>query len=328
MSVLLITPELYERYAGAIAAMDGGERVEPVFVPAPGERVPAADLERVEIATPPIPEEDPSGSRRFYGSATRAPNLRWVHLPHVGIDDDVFGRLLAGGVRLTNVSGAMAEPIAWSAIGGLLQLARGFPRWAEAQREREWSRHPHGAEPADLRGQTAVIVGLGAIGSEIARLAQALHLQVIAVRRSPRRADDPVDELVPPERLAEVLPRADWLILAAPLTPQTRGLIDATALDLLPPGARIVNIARGQIIDEASMIERLADGRIGGAYLDVFEEEPLPVVSPLWALPNVIVTPHNSESVAAAHRRLDGYFLRNLQHWLRDEPLENEVSER
>lgn len=328
MPVLLIMPSMYERYAEAIAAMEGGERVEPVFVPDPGERLAPADLDRLEIATPPLPESDPAGSRRFYGSATRAPNLRWIHLPHVGIDDEVFGRLLERGVRLTNVSGAMSEPIAWTAIGGLLQLARGFPHWAEAQRRREWMPQPHGAEPADLRGQTAVVLGLGAIGSEIASLARALRLHVIGVRRSPRRPDDPVDELVPPSDLASVLPRADWLILAAPLTAQTRGLIDEASLDLLPPVARIVNIARGQIIDERAMIERLQDGRIGGAYLDVFEEEPLPASSPLWSLPNVIVTPHNSEAVASADQRLDQYFLRNLQHWLRNEPLENEVSER
>lgn len=328
MPALLILRSMYERYADEIAAMEGGERVDPVFVPDPGERLAPADLERIDIASPPLPESDPAGSRRFYGTATRAPNLRWVHLPHVGIDDDVFGGFLERGVRLTNVSGAMAEPIAWTAIGGLLQLARGFSFWAAAQQRSEWTPQPHGGEPADLRGQTAVVLGLGAIGTEIARLAQALRLQVIGVRRSPRRPEDPVDEMVPPTELAEVLPRADWLILAAPLTAQTRGLIDEASLDLLPAGARIVNIARGQIIDEGAMIARLQDGRLGGAYLDVFEEEPLPPSSPLWTLPNVIVTPHNSEAVASADLRLDGYFLRNLQHWLRDEPLENEVSER
>lgn len=325
MPVLLIMQSMYERYADAIAAMDGGEQMEPVFVPEPGERLPAELLERIEIATPPIPELDPAGSRRFYGSATRAPNLRWMHLPHVGIDDEVFGRLLASGVNLTNVSGAMAEPIAWTAIGGLLQLARGFPFWAAAQRRSEWTPQPPGQEPTDLRGETAVVFGLGAIGSEIARLAQALHLHVIGVRRSPPRAGDPVDELVTPDALQNVLPRADWLILASPLTEQTRGLIDAAALDLLPSGARIVNISRGQVIDEPAMIERLQDGRLGGAYLDVFAEEPLP---PLWAMPRVIVTPHNSEATRDAHRRLDGYFLDNLQHWLRAEPLEHVVSER
>ena len=328
MPVLLIMRSMFERYADEIAAMDGGSEVEPVFVPEPGERLTPDILERIEIAAAPIPENDRPGSRRFFGSATRAPNLRWVHLPHVGIDDEVFGQLLAADVRLTNVSGAVSEPIAWSAIGGLLQLARGFPAWAEAQRLPEWTPHPEGAKPTDLRGQTAVIVGLGAIGSEIARLCQALHLHVVGVRRSPRRAEDPVDDLVTTDALREVLPRADWLILAAPLTAQTRGLIDRTSLDLLPAGAHIVNIARGQIIDETAMIERLTDGRLGGAYLDVFEEEPLPATSPLWSLPTVIISPHDSESVENVHHRLDGYFLRNLQHWLRDQPLENEVSER
>lgn len=328
MPVLLIMESMFERYAAAIAAMEGGDRVEPLFVPDPGERLSPELLARIEIATPPIAEVDPAGSRRFYGSATRAPNLRWVHLPHVGIDDEVFGRLLVGGVRLTNVAGAMAEPIAWTAIGGLLQIARGFQFWAEAQCRAEWTPQPLGEEPPDLRDETAVVFGLGAIGSEIARLAQALHLHVIGVRRSRARPDDPVDELVTPDALAEVLSRADWLILASPLTAQTRGLIDAAALDRLPRGARIINISRGQVIEERAMIERLRDGRLGGAYLDVFAEEPLPPSSPLWSMPRVIVSPHNAEATANAHRRLDRYFLRNLQHWLRDEPLEQAVSER
>jgi phosphoglycerate dehydrogenase-like enzyme len=328
MPVLLVTRGTWERLGEAIAALEGGETVEPLFVPDEGERLGEEELARIEIGSPPGQEADPGGTRRFYGAATRAPNLRWVHLPHVGIDDPVFGRLLDAGVRLTNVSGAMAEPIAWSAIGGLLQLSRGFPEWGEAQRRREWRRHPHGSEPGDLREETAVVVGLGAIGSEIARLAQALGLRVIGVRRSPRRPEDPVDELVTTSELATVLPQADWLLLAAPLTEQTRGLIDEAALELLPRGARIINIARGQLIDEAAMIERLEDGRLGGAYLDVFAEEPLPERSPLWSLPHVIVTPHNSESLATERGRLDPYFLRNLQRWLRGEALEQEVSER
>jgi phosphoglycerate dehydrogenase-like enzyme len=328
MTGLLIMRSMYERYAEEIAAMSGGDRVEPIFVPDPGERLSPELMSQIEIATPPPQDEDAPGARRFYGSATRAPHLKWIHLPHAGIDDDVFGRLLDQGVRLTNVSGAMADPIAWSAIAGLLYLGRGFPHWAAGQQQSEWTPQALGAEPVDLREQTAVVVGLGAIGSAVARLARALTLHVIGVRRSPAREGDPVDELVTPDALPTVLPRADWLIVTTPLTAQTRGLIDEAALDLLPRGARIVNVARGAIIDEPAMVARLADGRLGGAYLDVFAEEPLPETSPLWSMPNVIVTPHNSEAVRHPERRLDTYFLRNLQHWLLDEPLENEVSER
>jgi phosphoglycerate dehydrogenase-like enzyme len=330
MTVLLIDRAMYEAYSEEIARIESvtGGSIEPLFIPPPGERLTSEDLERIEIGTPPNGDYEPEGARRFYGGATRAPNLRWVHLPHAGVDDPVFGRLLDAGVRLTNASGAMAEPIASSAIGGLLQLARGFPRWAAAQERHEWDPHPQAEFPRDLREQTIVVFGLGAIGIEIARLARALHLHVIGVRRSAARDGDPVDELVTPAQLAEVLPRADWLAIASPLTDQTSGLFDEKLLALLPAGARIVNIARGEIIDEAAMTARLADGRLGGAYLDVFEEEPLPAESPLWDLPRVILSPHDSSTTTAVDKRLSGYFLRNLEHWLRREALETEVLER
>lgn len=330
MTVLLIDRAMYEAYLPEIERITGatGRSIEPLFIPPPGERLPPDELDRIEIGTPPNGDYEPEGARRFYGAALRAPNLRWVHLPHAGIDDPLFGRLLDAGVRLTNSSGAMAEPIAWTAIGGLLQLARGFPRWAAAQRRHEWNPHPRGEFAKDLRQQTIVVFGLGAIGLEIARLARAFGLHVIGVRRSGPREGDPVDELVPPSALREVLPRADWLAIASPLTDETRGLIDAGLLDLLPRGAGLINVARGEIVDEAALIERLADGRLGGAYLDVFETEPLPAESPLWDLPRVIVSPHDSSTTTAVDERLSGYFLRNLEHWLRGDALVQEVFER
>jgi D-2-hydroxyacid dehydrogenase (NADP+) len=330
MTVLLIDREIYEAYSDEIARIETvtGSSIEPVFIPPPGARLAPEELERIEIGTPPNGDYDPEGARRFYGCAMRAPHLRWVHLPHAGVDDPVFGKLIDAGVRLTNASGAMAEPIAWSAIAGLLQLARGFPRWAAAQQRHEWDPHSQSEFPKDLRQQTIVVFGLGAIGMEIARLAQALHLHVIGVRRSPARDGDPVDELVTPDQLAEVLPRADWLAIASPLTDATNGLFDERLLGLLPGGAGIVNIARGAIIDEAAMANRLGDGRLGGAYLDVFEEEPLSADSPLWDLPRVILSPHDSSSTNTVDARLSGYFLRNLEHWLQGRSLENEVLER
>jgi phosphoglycerate dehydrogenase-like enzyme len=146
------------------------------------------------------------------------------------------------------------------------------------------------------------------------------------VRRSPRESGDPVDEMHPPERLAGLLPRADWLIIAAPLTPETRGLVDADLLSRLPAHARLINIARGEIVDEPALIERLRDGRLAGAYLDVFEKEPLPENSPLWDLPNVLVTPHNAGAALGNDRRIYGIFLENLGRWQRGEALVNEVT--
>jgi phosphoglycerate dehydrogenase-like enzyme len=136
---------------------------------------------------------------------------------------------------------------------------------------------------------------------------------------------DPVDELHHPAALAELLPRADWLALACPLTDETRNMIDTRALALLPRGARILNVARGEVIDEPALIEALRGGQVGGAYLDVFQIEPLPAESPLWDLPNVIITPHNSAASAGNDGRAAAIFLRNLRHWAHGEPLVNEV---
>lgn len=179
--------------------------------------------------------------------------------------------------------------------------------------------------PRDLVGQTVLIFGLGRIGSEIARLAQVLGLKVIGVRRSPLRAGEPVDELHPPQRLAELLPRADWLIIASPLTAETRGLIDAVMLARLPAGARIINIARGEIIDETMLTAALREQRLAGAYLDVFAQDPLAVDSPLWDLPNVIVSPHNAAAASGNDGRVYRMFLENLGRWHRGETLAQEV---
>jgi phosphoglycerate dehydrogenase-like enzyme len=173
-----------------------------------------------------------------------------------------------------------------------------------------------------------VVYGLGTIGSEVARLARAFGLYVIGVRRSPWVEGDVVEELVHPESLDAVLPRADWLVMAAPLSQETLGAISVARLALLPPGAHVLNVARGKIIDERALIERLRSGGIAGAYLDVFSEEPLPEESLLWDLPNVIVTPHSSWSARGNPERARQIFLSNLECWLRGEALPQEIHER
>jgi phosphoglycerate dehydrogenase-like enzyme len=332
MARLLTTPRFWNAYGGRAAEIcaAAGYSLAPLILPDnPTERLTPEVLATIEVAVfTGNFEDDPGFTRRYLGSALHAPNLHWMHLPNAGVDHPVFGQLLAKGVRLTNSSGVTAEPIAHTAIGGMLALARGFPHWGAAQRRHEWAPLRAQDTPSDLRGQTMVVVGVGAIGNEIARLAQALGLRVIGIRRSPRTERDHVDELLPPAALPEVLPRADWLVLACPLTEATHGLINAPALARLPATARVINIARGQIIDEAALIAALHQKRLAGAYLDVFEEEPLPGQSPLWDLPNVIISPHNSAASTGNAARISELFLRNLEHWVRREPLENEVRER
>jgi phosphoglycerate dehydrogenase-like enzyme len=205
-------------------------------------------------------------------------------------------------------------------------LARDFPRWLADQRAHKWNPRRPPDVPRDLEGQTAVVVGLGHIGREIARLAQALGLKVIGVRRTPRGPDDHVNEIWPPQRLGELAPRADWLIIACPLTAETRGLVNAELISRLPRHAHLVNIARGEIVDEPALIDALRGGRIKGAYLDVFQQEPLPENSPLWDLPNVLVTPHNSSFDASLDDRIYEVFVENLARWHRGEALLNEVT--
>ncbi len=330
MAGLLVSRGFLDRFGDELrrVAQDGGLELELIVLPAdPAARLEQAERERVEIA---YFSSDmlPHGTGGFFSATHGAPNLKWLHVFNAGVDHPVFGGFLERGVRLTTSSGSTAEPIAQTAITGLLMLARGFPHWLEAQRRKAWDTLPADQVPPDLRGQTMVVLGLGAIGTEVARLGRALGLYVVGVRRSARRPDDPVDELHHPSDLAAVLPRCDWLAVACPLTDETRRIIDAEAIALLPRGARILNVARGEVIDEAALIAALQSGQVGGAYLDVFEQEPLPPETPLWELPNVIITPHNSAASRGNDGRAAGYFLRNLAHWGRGEPLENEVARR
>lgn len=326
MAGFLLTQRVVDALGERLEATSArhGARLDVVLLPAdPAERLDAATLASIEAAFFSA-DVFPERSRAFFAAVQAAPNLRWLHTFNAGTDNAVFARVRANGARLTTSSGSSAVPIAHTAIGGLLMLARGFPHWLEAQRERQW--RPLAQAPSDLATQTMVVVGLGAIGTEIARLGRALGLHVIGVRRSPATGDEPVDALVHPDALDEVLPGAHWLALAAPLTPQTERIIDRRRLALLPTGARVLNVGRGALIDEAAMIAALQDGRLAGAYLDVFEEEPLPSSSPLWGLPNVIVTPHNSAASTGNEARTWEYFVENFDAWLAGRPLRNEVT--
>jgi phosphoglycerate dehydrogenase-like enzyme len=323
---LLVSHYFNVHYGAKVAAWAAREGIatEILALPAdPAARLSDADCARVEAAFF-SGDVFPDHSRQFFAAARKAPRLKWLHVFNAGVDHPIYTEILERGVRLTTSTGTTAVPIAQTAIMGLLALARGFPRWLEAQRDHRWDPERK-APPRDLQGQTVLILGVGKIGFEIARLARALGLKVVGVRRSPRRADDPVDELHPPAALRGLVPRCDWLIITCPLTRETRGIIDAGLIAALPRGARIINVARGEIVVEQALIEALRNGHLGGAYLDVFETEPLPPESPLWDLPNVLVTPHNSAVSAGNDERVLAIFLDNLARWHRGEPLLNEV---
>ena len=325
MSSLLVSHRLHTERGAELARRASSAGLTLVALPEdPEARLPADGVSDIEVAFFST-DVYPDYSRQFFSAVRKAPNLKWLHVFNVGVDHPIYTEMLRRGVRLTTSAGSTAEPIAQTAIAALIMLARNFPRWIAGQRERRWDPMSTDEFPRDLPGQTVVIVGLGHIGREIARLAKLLGLRVIALRRSPRRAGDPVDEMYTPDRLRDVLPRADWLVLACPLTEETRGLVDADALARLPATGRLINVGRGEVVDEDALIAALQEQRLAGAYLDVFREEPLPPGSPLWDLPNVIVTPHNSSVATGNDARVYDMFVDNLVRWKDGRPLENEV---
>jgi phosphoglycerate dehydrogenase-like enzyme len=252
--------------------------------------------------------------------------LRWVHIHSAGADRPAYIKLHGRGVAVTTSSGANAQVVAATALGGILALARRFPMlWAQQQR-REW-KALLGPDrmPRDLSGQSATVLGWGPIAQGLAPLLQALGLKVTAIRTH-AAADAQGVRMRRYADLAEVIPATDWLVLACPLTPQTRQLVDAALLAALPAGAQVVNVARGEVVDEAALIQALQSGRLGGAFLDVFAHEPLPQESPLWSLPQVIVTPHAAGHSDGNEDRVGETFLDNLQRWWAGEPLRNQVA--
>ncbi len=261
----------------------------------------------------------PERVRQFALALREAGSLRWLHTFSAGVDHPWFQRLHEDGARITTSSGASAVPIAHTVLLYALALSRDLPGWLEAQRGRRWEpRSIH-----DLQGKAVGIFGMGPIGLEVARLAQAFRMQPIGLRRKPR-GDEPC-ETWGWDRRDELLALADLLVLALPLSEETHHVIDARALALMKPDAILVNVGRGALVDEAALAASLAAGRLGGAGLDVFEQEPLPDESPLWRLPGVIVTPHSSGTNPGNYERASELFLENAALYARGESLRNEL---
>lgn len=256
---------------------------------------------------------------RALAAALAAGRLRWLHTFSAGVDHPWFQRLMGQGVRLTTSAGASAVPIAHTVLLYLLALTRDLRGWLRDQDARRWNPR----EVRDLQGLRLGVVGMGAIGAEVARLAAAFGLEVVGVRRRPR-GDEPC-RTHPLTGLDRLLPTLDALVLALPLNGASQGLLSAERIARMKPDALVVNVGRGAVVDEAALAAALAEGRLGGAGLDVFEVEPLPETSPLWGLPNVIVTPHSAGTNPGNLRRAETFFLDNLARYGRGEPLANEA---
>ncbi len=250
----------------------------------------------------------------FYRLLRGSPRLQWLQIHSAGADRPIYGELRGRNITITTASGANAEPVAQMAVTGVLALARRLPVLMDAQRRRSWEPLLGARAPSDLRGQSALIVGMGPIGQEVARLLKALRMRVIGMRRTPALCEN-LDEVVAYDALERVLPQTDWLILACPLTDTTRRLIDERRLALLPRGAHLVNVSRGEVVVEADVTAALGSGQLGGAFLDVFEKEPLSPDSALWAMPNVIISPHTAGHTTGHYAAVAEIFLDNLARW-------------
>ena len=254
---LIISHRCNTVFGAELAATVARLKLPHEVVPLPADkeaRLPEADVARGEIAFF-SQDLNPDFSRQFFSAVRKGPCIKWVHVFNVGVDHPIYTEMLERGVRVTTSAGTTGKPIAQTALTGMLMLSRGFPHWIKSQTEKRWAPVRLQDSPPDLPGQTVVIYGMGSIGAEFARLAKALGMHVIGVRRSPRKADDPVDEMHTPDQIDKLLPRAQWLMLCSPLTAETRKLMSAQRLALLPKGAYVLNVSRGEVIDEPAMIE-------------------------------------------------------------------------
>jgi phosphoglycerate dehydrogenase-like enzyme len=277
-----------------------------------------------------LPDADaaftPFVDRDVFPLATR---LRWIQSPAVGVGSLMFGELLHSPVVITSARGIRARSIAEHVLGVTIALARRLPVAMRAQIAHRWAQDELDGADVDVRtlhGQRMGIVGLGSIGMELVKLAAPFGLRISAIRR---RATEPappgVERVWPPDRLADLLAASDVVVLAAPHTPETRHLIGRRELERIKRGALLVNIARGKLLDDEAVIEALRDGRLAGAALDVFTEEPLAASSPYWDLPNVIVTPHTSGALRDYWTPLVALFSENLRRFEHGQPLLNVV---
>lgn len=272
-----------------------------------------------------IPGDSPEGLAEAVRAGTM---LRWIQATSAGAGEQVGAAGLSEGelrrVTVTSAVGVHAGPLAEFALLGLLAFAKGLPRLLADQRARRWGHYP----VDELSGRTLLIVGLGHIGAEVARLAAAFGMRVIGLNRTGAGDWPHVDELARVEALHDWLPQADAVVICVPLTDATRGLIDAKAVSLIKPGATLVNVGRGAVINEDTLVEALRDGRLAGAALDVFATEPLDEGSPLWELPNVLLSPHTAGLSLRENERIVALFVENLRRYLDGEELLNRVDPR
>ncbi|HEY7702542.1 MAG TPA: D-2-hydroxyacid dehydrogenase [Candidatus Limnocylindrales bacterium] len=311
--------------------------LELIRAAAPGARLVTVSVEG--LADGPLDDVEVMlrgwlSSDAFDRLLARAPRLAWVHSATSGVERALTPASRDRGLIVTNARGVFSRPIAEYVLMMILAVSRRLPQLLELQRERTWQP----LEGSELRDVTIGIVGLGSIGRAVGALATAFGCRVVAVRRRPEASSGPggggddlsfgeamLDRVGGPETLPELLGESDFIVLAAPLTPETEDMINAETLAMVKPGAWLINVARGRLIDERALLRALRDGPLGGAVLDTFRDEPLPAMSSFYDLPNVIVTPHTAWSSGRVLDRSVELFCDNLRRFATGEPLLNVV---
>lgn len=251
-----------------------------------------------------------------------APALEWIHTCSAGFDQLLVPEIEQLNLKVTRSAATHHIPISEWVIGFMLLVSKRFADLWVAQREHRWA--PPDTE--DLAGMTVGIVGAGAIGTEVARRARPFGMRVIATKRNPIEIDA-YDRVMPPEQLPELLAESDFVVLATPLTTETRGMIGASELRMMKPSAYLINIARGKLVVERDLIQALEEKWIAGACIDAFAQEPLPADSPLWDVDRLVLTPHSSYRSPHMLRRATDEFAANLRRFLAGEELENRLRE-
>jgi phosphoglycerate dehydrogenase-like enzyme len=255
------------------------------------------------------------------GAWGSAGGLRWIQSASAGVDGLLFPELAESHIVLTNARGIYEEAIAEYVLGLMLAFAKDLPGVFERQRRREWEHR----ETERLQRKRVLVVGVGPIGRAIGRSCAALRMSVRGVARTARPGDDVMVEITAVEQLADAVASADYVVNTLPATDETRHVFDHVVFEAMNVGTRFVNVGRGGTVDERALIRALETGQIAGAALDVFEEEPLPVDSPLWTMPNVIVSPHMAGDAAGWREGVVELFVRNLERYLTGRPLLNVV---
>jgi phosphoglycerate dehydrogenase-like enzyme len=284
-------------------------------------------LDTYDALSPELPDTDIFvGFNLLPKQIAIARKLKWIHVTAAGVAQLMRPDVKAAGVTITNARGIHAIPMAEHTLGAMLALARKFQDTVHYQDEKVWAQEPiWQSRPSELSGATLLIVGFGAIGIEIARRARAFGMRIEAVTRSGHGDASLAERIYPASQLMHALPQADYIVLAAPDTPESQRMIGAREFKAMKPSAYLVNIARGALVDESAMIEALEHGVIAGAALDVAEKEPLPPESPLWKLKNVFITPHTSAVSGMLWPRQTELLIENLDRWFSGRELKNVV---